>query len=313
MQEKTPNISSDLEPLILSLFSAIPVDSIIGSRNIVHPAHLPPFENTVYTHSNPVAFSLFTTDFNILSVDPISNKPIYEAPFLLRSSTWNNLINAGVKEGIEIAHRKDYVKAIKDYYNVALSIDRECVDAYVARGAAYANQHQWKLAICDLESALKLDPEHINAKTYLETARKRQAAVKNEVESAQRGEYLMDLDSAKPRSSAPRASVAPLRMKTTSIPVKFEYLGSPVVGSEPLVNVLALEEDSEESRKRRKKEKKERKKEKREKKKKSKKEKKRSKKQKKKSETDSESESDDSASDSDNSRNHEDRKRKRAM
>ena len=36
----------------------------------------------------------------------------------------------------------------------ALVLDPRCCDAYVARGAAFANQHQFDKAVADLQTAL---------------------------------------------------------------------------------------------------------------------------------------------------------------
>lgn len=52
-------------------------------------------------------------------------------------------------------------------YNKALSIDEENVEAYVARGALYANDGGFEKSIVDLEKALSIDSSHANAKIYL--------------------------------------------------------------------------------------------------------------------------------------------------
>ena len=52
-------------------------------------------------------------------------------------------------------------------FNKALQIDEKNVEAFVARGALYANQGDYTRAIKDLEQALTIDSAHSNAKTYL--------------------------------------------------------------------------------------------------------------------------------------------------
>lgn len=51
--------------------------------------------------------------------------------------------------------------------NKALAIDSLNVEAYVARGALYANLSRFQKAIEDLKSALKINPKHVNGRKYL--------------------------------------------------------------------------------------------------------------------------------------------------
>ena len=51
--------------------------------------------------------------------------------------------------------------------NKALTIDKENVEALVARGALYANNGSLEKAIADFEAGLSFNPEHKNAKKYL--------------------------------------------------------------------------------------------------------------------------------------------------
>ncbi|XP_050542449.1 tetratricopeptide repeat protein 14 homolog isoform X1 [Daktulosphaira vitifoliae] len=51
--------------------------------------------------------------------------------------------------------------------NKALSIDSLNVEAYVARGALYANVSRFPKAVEDLKCAIKLDPKHVNGRKYL--------------------------------------------------------------------------------------------------------------------------------------------------
>lgn len=69
---------------------------------------------------------------------------------------------------MECAAAKNYDQAIKLYQH-ALEIHPQCIDAYVAYGAALANKgDNNNLAIEQFENALKLDAKHPNAWTYLE-------------------------------------------------------------------------------------------------------------------------------------------------
>ncbi len=51
--------------------------------------------------------------------------------------------------------------------NKALSIDKDNVEALVARGALYANNGSLDRAIADFRAGLANNPEHKNAKKYL--------------------------------------------------------------------------------------------------------------------------------------------------
>lgn len=55
----------------------------------------------------------------------------------------------------------------------------------------YAKQEKYTKAIEDFKRALKLDPQHANAATYLEMTRRKSKEVEREKESAARGEFLM--------------------------------------------------------------------------------------------------------------------------
>lgn len=51
--------------------------------------------------------------------------------------------------------------------NKALTIDSLNVEAYVARGALYANLSHFEKAIDDLRTAIKINPKHVNGRKYL--------------------------------------------------------------------------------------------------------------------------------------------------
>ena len=48
-----------------------------------------------------------------------------------------------------------------------MHIDPENVEAFVARGALYANKGNLKTAIKDFEEALKINKVHLNARKYM--------------------------------------------------------------------------------------------------------------------------------------------------
>jgi len=54
------------------------------------------------------------------------------------------------------------------FYAQALEVDPNFKDAFVAKGAAYANQGKLESAIEEFERALKIDPDDKNALKYLD-------------------------------------------------------------------------------------------------------------------------------------------------
>ena len=72
-----------------------------------------------------------------------------------------------VRRGVDFAKRGDYTTAIK-CYEQALELDPRNAVAFVAKGAALANQGKFKDAAMDLEKALKINPQVENAQKYLD-------------------------------------------------------------------------------------------------------------------------------------------------
>ncbi|KAI8845019.1 hypothetical protein BJ741DRAFT_586638 [Chytriomyces cf. hyalinus JEL632] len=105
-------------------------------------------------------------------------------------------------------------------YTKAIEIDPECVDAYVARGAAFDK------AIADHSHALKLQPSHENAQRYLQKCIQRRNEIEAEKQSAIDGAFLMPLEpqsrisSKTAKNPAPHGShsAASLDSLTSSIP-----------------------------------------------------------------------------------------------
>jgi tetratricopeptide (TPR) repeat protein len=97
-------------------------------------------------------------------------------------------------EGIELARAERYGDAIKKY-DAALELDARCIDAYVARGAAYANQSKYLEAISDLRVALEIDSQHKNAQDYLakllKYEEKRQTREREATDVLLNGEFVL--------------------------------------------------------------------------------------------------------------------------
>lgn len=77
-----------------------------------------------------------------------------------------------VRRGVSHAKGGDYATALK-CYEQALELDARHKDAYVARGAAMANQHRFRDAAEDFERALEIDPSDENAQKYLATIKEK--------------------------------------------------------------------------------------------------------------------------------------------
>ncbi|CAF91308.1 unnamed protein product, partial [Tetraodon nigroviridis] len=71
-----------------------------------------------------------------------------------------------VRSGVDHFKHGRHVDAMNEY-NKALDIDKNNVEALVARGALYANKGSILKAIADFELALENCPDHRNAKKYL--------------------------------------------------------------------------------------------------------------------------------------------------
>ncbi|XP_069560810.1 tetratricopeptide repeat protein 14 isoform X1 [Brachyistius frenatus] len=71
-----------------------------------------------------------------------------------------------VRAGVDHFKHGRHVEAMNEY-NKALEIDKNNVEALVARGALYANKGSIMKAITDFELALESCPDHRNAKKYL--------------------------------------------------------------------------------------------------------------------------------------------------
>ncbi|TPX73888.1 hypothetical protein CcCBS67573_g04834 [Chytriomyces confervae] len=124
-----------------------------------------------------------------------------------QNAAWARTI---VVEGISLSQDKKLPEAISKYTK-AIEIDPECVDAYVARGAAHANQGSFDKAIADHSHALKLQPSHENAQRYLQKCIQRRNEIEAEKQSAVDGAFLMPLEPPSRISSKLAKNPAPPR------------------------------------------------------------------------------------------------------
>ncbi|KAJ3231992.1 Tetratricopeptide repeat protein 14 [Chytriomyces hyalinus] len=124
-----------------------------------------------------------------------------------QNAAWARTI---VVEGISLSQDKKLSEAISKYTK-AIEIDPECVDAYVARGAAHANQGSFDKAIADHTHALKLQPSHENAQRYLQKCIQRRNEIEAEKQSAVDGAFLMPLEPQSRISSKMAKNPAPPR------------------------------------------------------------------------------------------------------
>ncbi|KAJ3124493.1 hypothetical protein HK098_001104 [Nowakowskiella sp. JEL0407] len=135
--------------------------------------------------------------------------------------------------GISLSQEKNYTDAIVSY-SQAIQISPECIEAFVARGAAHANMHHWEDAVKDLKRALELDPKCENAKKYLQEVEEKIHVLERERNSAERGEYLMELEKPISLKKEPEklGSVAPLwgrgpqAPSESFVPLNFEPVSS---------------------------------------------------------------------------------------
>jgi tetratricopeptide (TPR) repeat protein len=71
-----------------------------------------------------------------------------------------------VATGVKHFKSGNHEEALRNY-NHSLEIDKDNVEALVARGALYANHGLYDKGIADFESALTINHTHSNAKKYL--------------------------------------------------------------------------------------------------------------------------------------------------
>eukprot|EP01063_Lacrimia_lanifica_P000475 TRINITY_DN1023_c1_g1_i1.p1 TRINITY_DN1023_c1_g1~~TRINITY_DN1023_c1_g1_i1.p1 ORF type:complete len:535 (+),score=157.83 TRINITY_DN1023_c1_g1_i1:1843-3447(+) len=137
----------------------------------VHPPYMtllegdPAFSNPASAHAMAAA----------LGVDLDARVLRREAPpkldyLQLRDNQHRRYSQDAVALGVAKSRAGDYAGA-EEYYTMALRYDEGNADAYVARGAARANQRQFSRAAAAFEKALEIDSAHHNARKYLDAVR----------------------------------------------------------------------------------------------------------------------------------------------
>ena len=79
------------------------------------------------------------------------------------------------------ASKSDNPSSCLPLYNHALEIDPLFTDAFVARGAYYANHGKYKEALLDFKKALKIDSKHENARIYYKQTKEKLLEIEKEL------------------------------------------------------------------------------------------------------------------------------------
>jgi tetratricopeptide (TPR) repeat protein len=110
----------------------------------------------MYATFCPLRLGTMTTDNEDRNVD-------YSKLLIIQNAKWGE---QKVIEGINAAKVGNYETAI-ELCNAALNFLPDSVEAFVCRGASYANINKHEKAVKDFEMALQLDPLNQNANQYL--------------------------------------------------------------------------------------------------------------------------------------------------
>ncbi|XP_071798123.1 uncharacterized protein [Asterias amurensis] len=94
------------------------------------------------------------------------NFPDKEFSEPLRKWQTNRWSMESVAKGVEHFKAERFIEAMQ-HLNKALEIDEQNVEAFVARGALYANRDHLSKALGDFSKALKVNPNHRNANKYM--------------------------------------------------------------------------------------------------------------------------------------------------
>ncbi|XP_067142949.1 tetratricopeptide repeat protein 14 [Centruroides vittatus] len=152
----------------------------------------------------------------------------------LQSNKW---AFKSVKDGVAYFKSGNHVEAYQ-CLNKALQIDPENVEAFVARGALFANNNNIKKAIEDFEKALEINPLHGNAQKYLSetlVALGKCCEEKGDIEEACKN-YKRAI-SINNNSEAVEALVAAEKSRTTDLNVSPT---TPTASNVPTVNKMML-------------------------------------------------------------------------
>lgn len=108
--------------------------------------------------------------FSFLSIKGLESDRA-ESASSMRQKQDEQLAMASVVKGVEEMKSSGNRPMAIAHFTRALSVWADCVDALVARGAAYSNDGNYRMAEADLSKALAIDPAHANAQKYfVETA-----------------------------------------------------------------------------------------------------------------------------------------------
>ncbi|CAJ0577735.1 unnamed protein product, partial [Mesorhabditis spiculigera] len=98
---------------------------------------------------------------------PGLDKDVAESSAILRKRQNRDMAMEAVARGVQALKDGGGLLGAVPLFNKAIEYNPECVEAFVARGAAYANEDQLDKAVEDLEVAISLDPVAKNASIYL--------------------------------------------------------------------------------------------------------------------------------------------------
>lgn len=158
---------------------------LVSSQNLpLHYQNIDNFEKDPYSYNkklkrqrafnNPAYIDIMRSKFNLLDSSNLSlmkglehfKIDKNETAIELHKQQNKNLALQSVQRGVSLFREGKNHDALL-CYNKALSIDDGNVEAFVAKGALYANDGDFAKAIDDFKRALDLDSTHVNAKNYL--------------------------------------------------------------------------------------------------------------------------------------------------
>ncbi|XP_061185508.1 tetratricopeptide repeat protein 14-like [Saccostrea echinata] len=108
----------------------------------------------------------------------------------LRKQQSQKWAHQSVAEGIKYFKMGKQTEAMQ-YLNKALQIDALNVEALTARGALYANNESYTKAMEDFEEALKINPNHQNAKKYMYETLLAVARMKEDIDNFEEAEIYI--------------------------------------------------------------------------------------------------------------------------
>lgn len=135
--------------------------------------------------------------------------PDYHDLLATQNTAWGN---QRVMEGIAAAREEKYETAI-EFCNAALSVLPDSVQAFVCRGASYANISKYEKAVKDFERALELDPLNHNASQYLNK-------IKGKDQRVTPNTIILPVESAQTRMVFAERHVIPSKVRTRDVALR---------------------------------------------------------------------------------------------